>query len=899
MNHRLHSCVPALCVLYVATCLTVAPSASGAETGATAAVEWPAVTQSAKPWTRWWWHGSAVDKENLTRLLEEYHAAGLGGVEITCIYGVKGNEEHNLVFRSPEWVESVQHAIAEATRLGMGVDMPSVSGWRTGGPEVTMADADLKLVLEKSDVAAGQELDKRFGKTTPQAVVAVADNGKRLDLTDKLVGDSLHWEPPANSSWTVYTLGYKWAGDRVKRPGPGGAGLCINPFSKEAIGNYLATYGKTLDQLPGLRAQTHDSFEYEGNWQPSFLAEFERRRGYRLQDHLPELAGDGPDDLVARVKHDYRETMSDLVLEDLTEVWVEWSHGHGCLARDQAHGSPANILDVYAACDIPETESFGQLRGGDTNPMVMKFASSAANVAGREFASSETGTWLDEHFTVTLAELKEIVDRQILAGINHVHYHGTAYSPEDAAWPGWVFYASTQVNPQNPIWRDLPALNAYITRCQSVLQASRPDNDVLLYWPIHDTWQRKDGLRMDIRVHNAHDWLFGHPLGDAAVLLEKNGYAFDFISDRGLASCSVEAEGKILSPGGTYNAIVIPQTQTMPLATLEKLADLAEAGSTVVFAGNTPRGEPGMKGVVRNPRWDAAMKKLNSNLGDRMPLVQDLRRAGVRCEKSLNDLGLGFLRKKWDGDTVYFLKNQSDRAIDDWVTLQSSFTTAVLMDPVSGEVGGAETRADGSVRLQLAPGQSVILRCSQGQPAASPWPYRSVAGDAVELPGPWKVEFVTGGPVLPQSFESPKPASWTEVPDTEAQRFAGTARYTTTFDAVAGTGPQLLDLGAVHGSARVSLNGEHVATLFTPPYTVVLSNLKPTGNLLDIEVTGVAANRVRDLDRRGVEWRIFEDINFVGIGYKPFDASRWPVRPQGLVGPMTLTPQVFIDGVPD
>jgi hypothetical protein len=55
-------------------------------------------------------------------------------------------------------------------------------------------------------------------------------------------------------------------------------------------------------------------------------------------------------------------------------------------------------------------------------------------------------------------------------------------------------------------------------------------------------------------------------------------------------------------------------------------------------------------------------------------------------------------------------------------------------------------------------------------------------------------------------------------------------------------------------------------------------------------VTNVAANRIRDLDRRGVRWRIFHDINVVNIDYRPFDASDWPVRDAGLLGPVTLRP---------
>jgi hypothetical protein len=57
-----------------------------------------------------------------------------------------------------------------------------------------------------------------------------------------------------------------------------------------------------------------------------------------------------------------------------------------------------------------------------------------------------------------------------------------------------------------------------------------------------------------------------------------------------------------------------------------------------------------------------------------------------------------------------------------------------------------------------------------------------------------------------------------------------------------------------------------------------------------VEVTNVAANRIRDLDRRGVRWRIFKDINFVNIDYRPFDASEWPIRGAGLLGPVTITP---------
>ena len=80
-------------------------------------------------------------------------------------------------------------------------------------------------------------------------------------------------------------------------------------------------------------------------------------------------------------------------------------------------------------------------------------------------------------------------------------------------------------------------------------------------------------------------------------------------------------------------------------------------------------------------------------------------------------------------------------------------------------------------------------------------------------------------------------------------------------------------------SARVRINGNDVATLWAPPFQVRLGQfLRPGNNELAVDVTNLAANRIADLDRRGVNWKAFHEINFVGKDYKPFDASHWPLR---------------------
>jgi len=102
----------------------------------------------------------------------------------------------------------------------------------------------------------------------------------------------------------------------------------------------------------------------------------------------------------------------------------------------------------------------------------------------------------------------------------------------------------------------------------------------------------------------------------------------------------------------------------------------------------------------------------------------------------------------------------------------------------------------------------------------------------------------------------------------------------------------LLQLGRVEQSARVRLNGHPLGTAIIAPFQIRFEAqlLKPKGNVLEVEVTNLSANRIRDLDRRKVPWRIFHNINFVSRQYRRFDASNWPIFPSGLLGPVQLVP---------
>ena len=73
--------------------------------------------------------------------------------------------------------------------------------------------------------------------------------------------------------------------------------------------------------------------------------------------------------------------------------------------------------------------------------------------------------------------------------------------------------------------------------------------------------------------------------------LDEAGYAFDYISDDQIAKTRT-AGGALVTPGNTYDVLVVPRADRMPLATLRKLAELARDGATIVFDG-LPSDVPG------------------------------------------------------------------------------------------------------------------------------------------------------------------------------------------------------------------------------------------------------------------------------------------------------------------
>lgn len=905
---------------------SLSPNSANAQSPLTT---WPDITTEMRPGTRWWWMGSAVDKDNLTRNMDEYAVTGLGTLEITPIYGVVNNEKNDIPFLSNKWMNMLKYIDGEASRLNMQVDMNTGTGWPFGGPGVSMDDAASKVFFQEYRLGKNRRRltspitinEKRQKAVARLERLMAFSNGRKLDITKYVNSNGLlKWRAP-KGEWRIIAVFCGKTFQKVKRSAPGGEGYVMDHFSAGAVSRYLETFTKAFNatKTPWPHCFFNDSYEvYGADYTPGFFDEFRKRRGYKLEEYLPELLDPTDSDTKRRLASDYRLTFAELLEENFTRQWTAWAHSHGSLTRNQAHGSPANLIDLYADVDVPECEGFGLTdfhisglrkdsltRPNYSDLSMLKYASSGAHLVGKKYTSSETFTWLTEHFRTSLSQMKPDMDLMFLSGVNHMFFHGTAYSPTTAAWPGWKFYASVDMSPTNSIWRDASAFFQYITRCQSFLQYGKPDNDFLLYLPLYDmwyehSWDDKNRLTMfDIHKMDKRAPRFI----EAVNKIYSSGFDVDYISDHYIRSLRCDSGRIVTSAGVGYKAIVVPGVRLMPLDILTQICSLAEQGAKVVFLDNYPQDVPGFSGLEKErPLFKQTLERLKKMEGKMVffgaDYVKTLAMTGVQPEQMKLKFGLMSLRRSNPDGFHYFVSDLKADSTEGWIPLTVPARSAMIFNPLNGNYGKAKLRRrDGKteVYLQLASGQSAIIKTfTKKNIDVDDWKYLKPTSDTIALGSKWAFDFVKSEPEVEVYPDSVNLGSWTDLDSVKGvKETMATARYSTSFEIstkeLASGDDWMLSLGDVRESARVRINGRSVAVLFSLPYNCRIGKyLKPGRNTLEIEVTNLPANRIADMDRKGIKWRKFKDVNIVDLNYKHTPYTSWKPMPSGLIGPVKI-----------
>lgn len=863
----------------------------------------------AWPMMRWWWFGPAVTKPELKKELETMQSAGIGGVEIQPVYPLMLDDEakdiKNLQYFSPEFLEDVNFANQTARSLGLRVDITLGSGWPYGGPKTTLALAAgrLKVVgvpitgsrVTPPTLVEGDSLIAAFAVLGTEKEFDPA-TARRIDLTTGSV-------TAAAGAQTALFFIASHTKQMVKRPAAGAEGYVLDHFSRAAIEEHLADVATPLVNAFGSQppySVFSDSLEvYGADWTAELPKEFERRRGYDLIPHLPELlAGDTLE--AAAVRHDWGVTLSDLIRDNYLAPLTQFAEAHQTRFRSQTYGEPAVTLADEAVPNLPEGEG-PQWRAFSFT----RWTSSASHLYGRNVTSAETWTWLHSPaFRATPLDMKAEADRMFLLGVNQIVGHGYPYSPPGAGEPGWSLYAAAVFNSHNPWFPVMPDITKYLQRVSWLLRQGKPANDIAILLPEDDA----QAAFTPGHVSVTDEMKKRITPGLMGAILDA-GYNVDYID-----AATIEKLGMI-----PYPVLVIPPTERIPLATYKKIESYAGNGKVIALE-KTPSLGPGLMEQDTSAEIAAASDRLFKGSGHKGISVESIGEIANALHHALApDLdatgkteGLGFIHRTLADSDIYFVVNTGNRTVDASVQFRSNRPAIEAWDPDGGEVLYADSRREGArVPLMLAPYESRIFVLEDRLQVQR----KATAQAMVESPGAkaeqladlstgWRVRFADDA--APKELE--KLASWTELPG--RKYYSGEVVYSRSVSinhAPAGSAHIFLDLGTgatfedkrrpnasgmlalldppIREAAIVFVSGKRAGSLWHPPYRVDVSEFVHEGeNQIEVHVYNTAINLLA-----GQPPRDYTALRAkYGRRFDPQDMDNLQPIPSGLFGPIHL-----------
>lgn len=880
--------------------------------------------EDCKIMMRWWWFGPSATKAELEREMRLMKDSGIGGFEIQPVYPLSLDDPdrgfRNSPFLSDEFIEALRFTSSAAHELGLRTDLTLGSGWPYGGPDIPITQAAGKLRFEAIEVNPGtRRMPLPYISNGEKLIAAFLAEGNRKKFVARsarevttLQDGAVQLPQDLQGPHALLFFVASRTGQMVKRAAVGAEGFVLDHYDQAAMDNYLRSVGDRLMQAFGSsppRAIFCDSLEvYESDWTSNLLEEFQRRRGYDLKPFLPALVGDIGEETGA-IRHDWGETLTELLEEHFVQPLEKWARDHGTLLRAQSYGIPPAILSTNELVDLPEGEGAHWKTFTPT-----RWASSASHIFGRPVTSSETWTWLHSPaFRATPLDLKAEADVHFLEGVNQLVGHGWPYSPPEAGEPGWRFYAAGALNEHNPWWRVFPDIALYLQRVSFMLRQGKPANEVAIYLPTADAWARFS--LGNATVSEAMEGLLGPRL--IAALLEA-GYGFDFIDDRALIKFGRMEQGHLAANENQYSMIILPGVERIPPGTFEKLEDFAQQGGILVATRRTPSLAPGF---MDSQTEATHIRKISQELfvGANAPahfVRNEDRELASKLRALLSptvafsppETQIGFVRRKTQTEEIYFLANTGNEARSTRATFRVKDMQPEWWDAFSGKVHAASVLARDSegttIALDLPAYGSMLLVFSKRQQSHNAVSNLSDIPPPIDLSTEWKVTFGRTG----RSILMDRLRSWTD--DEETRFFSGEATYEKTVTIPADfIQPRLevcLDFGEgtrvpetaqarlgtrawlespVRDAAEVYVNDRRAGSVWHPPYLVdVTELLHPGENNIRVIVGNLAINKMAGSSLP--DYRLLNSR--YGERFTPQDMQNLEPLPSGMLGTIRL-----------
>ncbi len=630
----------------------------------------------------------------------------------------------NFGYLSPEYLGFFREFVAELKRRDMRLWIVDDAGYPSGfaGGRFSAEHPELRmqaLVAQRID-ANGHEVDVSAPAGTV-AVTAISSAGETVQIP--FDGGRIQWQPPAGE-WTVYVVTHEFrtsptrSDTNPKRTKDASQSLedYLDPkataqyleFTHEAYKKAVGDeFGKTV---LGFRGDEPDYSIGGLPWTPRLFETSTRVKGYDIRPYVaaflqPKGVALTPKQLLA--KADFYDVFAQMFRDGFFKPQAEWCAANGLEYQVHLNHEEAQLALTHSEGDFFRDMRYVQMPGVDTiwhqiwTDTISDFprlASSAAHVYGHPRAMTESFAAYRPEPDIRLA--KYILDEQFVRGINLVE---TMYVSSAAL--------SSKGREGAPAFmRDpgYPGLMRYTGRLSYLLSMGRPMATVALLLPTASLWM--------------NDAVADNTFVSAERLLSESQIDFDIVDEDAVASLLTMNAGKMQSlSGNAYRTILVPHASILSQEIVSRLRRFAEGGGRVVFLGDLPgqvSGKSYLEARAASPedfRWAqvtrgeisatptppgfppaSAPEPLRVSPEMMRMVRESVSDAGLTLGQP--DASLKFLRRQMKDGTVYFLFNESSKALKNEVTLKA---VGHRVEQWDAETGSHHVLARGSARLPL------------------------------------------------------------------------------------------------------------------------------------------------------------------------------------------------------
>jgi hypothetical protein len=606
-----------------------------------------------------------------------------------------------------------------------------------------------------------------------------------------------------------------------------------------------------------------------------------------LIPHLPELLAGGTPQAEA-VRHDWGQTLSDLIRDNYLAPITEFAEAHGTLFRSQTYGEPAVTLADEAVPNLPEGEGPQWSAFSFT-----RWASSASHLYNRNITSAETWTWLHSPaFRATPLDMKAEADRMFLLGVNQFVGHGYPYSPPAAGEPGWSLYAAAVFNSHNPWFPVMPDVTKYLQRVSWLLRQGKPANDIAVLLPEDDAQAAftlghvsvTDEMRKRIA-----------PALMAAIL--DAGYNIDYID-----AATIDKLGVI-----PYPILILPPTDRIPLETYKKIESYATGSGKVIAIGKLPSLAPGLLEQSDSAQIASLSAKLFNESGHRGILLDSYAACPMRFTARCRPTWMRPGKPPASGSSIASFPTAMCIL---WLTPEigqsmGAFSFALhrpsveSWDPDSGDIlQSASQTAGARIPLQLAPYESRVFVLKDGTSSREQEDRQALQLNLRIRAGELLADLSTGWQIQFADSATPQASCQSDFVDRTSRQAVLLRRgclHAESLDRPVLSSRNshiLLDFGAgtpitdnrrphasgmsalldppVREAAIVFVNGQRAGSLWHPPYRIDISKLVHSGeNRIEVRVYNTAINsagRAAAAQLHGVEGKVRQALRSSGHG---------------------------------